>query len=879
MSLHFATGLLAALAVAQLAGAESPVVTPLAELESVAQWQASGALALNRSVACTPLQIGSRAFAGGIGTQAASEVVYDLGGHYERFTAWVGIDAAKIGSSAASVIFKVVADGREVFASDVMHGATPARRVDLSVAGVHELRLVVTDAGDGNNSDYADWAEAELTAQAAINPRPPAAAARYEVHSPVLSLALSARGEIVGVKLGGKALARATRGGTALVQCTDVGAVAVRPLPDGGMEFSRTVGQAATSHRARLVERFRPTADSVRWEIEVQSDDTPWSTGIRTWLDWPETKEQAATYWTVWDDCEQRHDTWRDPLVPQPFATRRLWYGAAPWNGVERTGGTYNLAARFCVPLLSLIEQGPDASLSLVLSPEDTLREISLDTHQDGRFAFTRTAHRLGEGRVVKFAMDLVPGRGDWRCGYGWMTRRYAAFFDPPVPAVNALAGLGGYSDWEGELDRARLRAMAFSVNWKASFDFPYMGMFLPPTGENEPYRRIVKGNLITIAGMRDSARHWREMGFPVLSYFNVTEFGANPGTPAGIDPKLAPAERWRNGNNFLFLNIPDGVLRVRTGETFGSWEGSIVMDPGGPQYREFLLDQARRHVGELPDSAGICIDRLDWLRVYNFQADDGVSWLDGRPCRSLYASWDGLMAAMGPVFHAAGKVIYVNLLVNRTELMRQADAVYHEHGDWPYEVNGAALQCVRKPCMTWTHGEQDLQPDPDAYFQRHLYLGIFPTAPVPGNDHTILPSPATDHWYLDYGPMFAALRGKKWVLAPHAVEVIGATAKANVFAVPDGYAVPVTFGGAAGSVTVQLRLPNLPAGGGPEPLWEVLQPGREEKLVGKATRSGDGWRLEVPLYRGCALVRIKVKTPTAADVIGQTQNSSVSNQ
>ena len=843
------------------AAAENPRGISLAELEPVAQWQASGALALNRSVGCTPLQIGDRSFAGGLGTHARSELVYNLGGGYERFEAWVGVDAAKRNSAVASVVFKIAADGREIFDSGVMRGDTPARQVSVPLAGVRELKLIVTDAGDGTKDDYADWADATLFGPAAIQPQVPLAVACHQVLAPGLALALSERGEIVGATIGGRQAARTVRGGTVLGQCTDDGAVAVRPLPDGGMEFSRQVVQTSSLQSARIIERFRPTPDSIRWEIEVQSADAPWSTGIKTWLDWPET-DQPTRYWTVWDDPEQRHDTWRDPLVPQPFATRRLWYGAAPWNGEERDGGTYNLAARFSVPLLTLLEKDQDLSLTLVLSPEDTLREIALDTHRDGRCAFTRSAHRLGGGRTVKFAMDLVPGAGDWRGGFGWMTRRYAAFFDPPVPAVDELSGLGAYTDWAGELDAERLRKMAFSVNWAASYDFPYMGMFLPPIGENEPYRRLVKGNLITIAGMRETAQRWRRLGFALLNYFNVTEFGARPGTPEGVDPSLAPADQWRNGNNYLFNVIPDGVLRVRTGETFGSWEGSIVTDCGGPQYRDFLLDQARRHVAELPDSAGICIDRLDWLRVYNFQADDGISWLQGRPCRSLYASWDELMTGMGAVFHQAGKFIFNNLLVNRTELMRHADAVYHEHGDWPWEVNAAALQSVRKPCLVWTHGEKDMQPDPDAYFQRHLHLGIFPTAPVPGNDHTIEPSPAIDRWYLDYGPLFTALRGKKWVLVPHAVTVAADAAKANVFAVPDGHVVAVTFGGAATGATVQLRLPDLPVRDRTAPVCAVLHPGSEQMLPAKCVRSDDSWQVEVPLQRGCALVRITVKTP-----------------
>jgi len=129
----------------------------------------------------------------------------------------------------------------------------------------------------------------------------------------------------------------------------------------------------------------------------------------------------------------------------------------------------------------------------------------------------------------------------------------------------------------------------------------------------------------------------------------------------------------------------------------------------------------------------------------------------------------------------------------------------------------------------------------------------------VPGNDHTITPSPEVDRWYLDYGPLFAALRGRKWVLAPHAVEVAGLAAKANAFVVGEAYIVPVTFGGTAARVTVQARLPGLPVDGS-APVCEVRPPGGDRWLPVACVRREGSWQIDVPLSRGCALVRIAAK-------------------
>ena len=281
-------------------------------------------------------------------------------------------------------------------------------------------------------------------------------------------------------------------------------------------------------------------------------------------------------------------------------------------------------------------------------------------------------------------------------------------------------------------------------------------------------------------------------------------------------------------------------------------------MDPGGPRYRAFLLEQARRHIEKLPDSDGLCIDRLDWLRYYNLRADDGQTWRHNQPCRSLYSSWKSLLSEMGPMFHAADKIILVNAMVNRTELLRHVDGIYHEFGHVPADLNGAALQCVLKPCIAWTPDENTLKPDPDAYFQRHLHLGVFPTAPLPHNDHTICASTWADQLYLDYGPLMNAMRGKNWVLSERCVEAVTPGVKVNLFQVPGGYALPVTFGGKAESATIRVRhVTSLD-----KATCEALHPGAETPVPVHARFRDGELELQLPLKRGCAMVKLVTETP-----------------
>lgn len=111
----------------------------------------------NRDVTNQPLRLGGRRYATGIGTHAPSEIVYRLDGRYARFTALAG--AAERGGS---VVFQVYGDQRKLFDSGTLHGLSEVHRLDLPVDGVQQLRLIVTDAGDGYHHDMANWAQPRL---------------------------------------------------------------------------------------------------------------------------------------------------------------------------------------------------------------------------------------------------------------------------------------------------------------------------------------------------------------------------------------------------------------------------------------------------------------------------------------------------------------------------------------------------------------------------------------------------------------------------------------------------------------------------------------------------------------------------------------------
>jgi hypothetical protein len=180
------------------------------------------------------------------------------------------------------------------------------------------------------------------------------------------------------------------------------------------------------------------------------------------------------------------------------------------------------------------------------------------------------------------------------------------------------------------------------------------------------------------------------------------------------------------------------------------------------------------------------------------------------------------------------------------------------------------AFLTVRKPALGWTSKESDLKPDPDAFFQKYLHLGVYPMAPFPGNDHSLLPGEWVERQYLDYGPMLDLMRGKKWVLLPHAVEVIKGGAKANIFQVPGGYVVPVTFGGDNQEVLVTIHGVNAEIA-----TAEVFHPASAHGAPLHFAHTGTQLSLTVPLHRGCAMVRLRTAVKSASFSGGRKATSS----
>jgi len=118
-------------------------------------------LKFDESCMSTPLKIGSRSFARGLGTHANSEIRATFPEPVTKFSAFVGIDNNyDTGGVRGSVQFAVVVDGKELVRTRTLRGRDEATAIDLQLpANTTVLTLIVDTTPDGPSHDQADWCE------------------------------------------------------------------------------------------------------------------------------------------------------------------------------------------------------------------------------------------------------------------------------------------------------------------------------------------------------------------------------------------------------------------------------------------------------------------------------------------------------------------------------------------------------------------------------------------------------------------------------------------------------------------------------------------------------------------------------------------------
>lgn len=129
----------------------------------------NGSLVKDKSFTNGPISINDVIYPKGLGVHANCEIKYDIGGIFKSFIADVGVrDGAGDGVTSGTITFEVWTDGTKQFETEVLTDNSATVPIAVDVTGVQELEIRVTDAGDGINSDHANWGIAKVSSKDAV---------------------------------------------------------------------------------------------------------------------------------------------------------------------------------------------------------------------------------------------------------------------------------------------------------------------------------------------------------------------------------------------------------------------------------------------------------------------------------------------------------------------------------------------------------------------------------------------------------------------------------------------------------------------------------------------------------------------------------------
>ncbi len=199
-----------------------------------------GTVQLNKSINGNTLTLNGASYSTGIGTHAASTIVYNLDGDYQTFNSDVGIDEEEDGAGNGYVDFQVIGDGKVLFDSGVLTN-DEVDHVSVSVVGVEQLELVATNGIANNiNYDHADWAGAVLLGNP-VAPATPTGLAATALSSTSVGLSWAAG----SANTASYTIERSTNGGAFSVLASGIGGSAT--------SYTDTTASQSTAYQYEII--------------------------------------------------------------------------------------------------------------------------------------------------------------------------------------------------------------------------------------------------------------------------------------------------------------------------------------------------------------------------------------------------------------------------------------------------------------------------------------------------------------------------------------------------------------------------------------------------------------------------------------------------
>ena len=459
-------------------------------------------------------------------------------------------------------------------------------------------------------------------------------------------------------------------------------------------------------------------------------------------------------------------------------------------SDTQRQDFVYNLGGGrggVTVPVISVYAPEPDVDVGYSLaSPLEVYKpklvfEIERPFGEEsfipieGRIAVSTYCLGLRAGRAARAAVFLTPHEGDWRPGLRWFRDRYAEYFRPTDPKIFEQEGVMMYAlpCWPEAKIKEFTRDMGLrwqEVRYEARF-----GDYIP---ETEPWNedawktaahpeRELKG--LTYKRINDYLALLSRHGVSGFAYFQMGgDIERRFCKERGFEEYVI---RRKDGSLFPGCAYPDGVRKT--------W---LINPLPGSRWERHILDQAERLFDTYPLMAGLFVDQLCY-RFWDYSRDDGMTMVNNRPVYNCHLSLIPILEKLHAILKRRGKTTFGNGPTT-IEAQRHIDGIMAEHRlDF---LASQAHVALAKPLVMLTQAVSD--------FKWCLKYGAFP--------HTL---PDYNRWpngrkrraeharaFKAYLPLFELMRGRRWVLAAHALTLPDGM-DGNIFRTPAGdYLIPL---------------------------------------------------------------------------------------
>ena len=551
-----------------------------------------------------------------------------------------------------------------------------------------------------------------------------------------------------------------------------------------------TITLSKTFEAAELeaITRFSVGHAHVRWENIVRNASDV-ARGVNIYFLFPCLKQDSYVF-------VPHHQA---PLSPQDFACKLYIYGGDQYRG--------ELGISLSLPSATVYDPKKDYGLTFVApfeTPKPQLHFIFLRDAPSCSFIL-KYAHLKLDGKGEASASTfIVPHEGDWRPGLKWMLNKYSDYFSVKNERVFETEGAMICAPRQPEEVIKQLREEG--LGWQELQDVNLRGQTLETPEEIQRADTItldrlpqLVDRLIRALEYKKEIHHLQEDPLPKREAVEAIREYIKTLHRHGVAVFLYFHPTFC-GDELALKRFNESIVKEYNGKPFMPGYGFFFLmnpDPAYP-WAHHVMEAAQRLLEDFPECDGFFIDELHY-RTFDFAHQDGVTMLGDKPCYMLGFAMEKIIAELCHHLHEHGKAVWANGPTS-IEVVKYVDGIMAESSDrW---LGYMQYMGLAKPIIALPPGYSRIRITPPAETERYLKMCLKcgaqlsarrePRARAKGLAVPEDTDQSNQFLVKAYRPLLDLIKGRRWVLNAHALELPDGTT-GNIFQVRGGhYAVPV---------------------------------------------------------------------------------------